>query len=137
MWFFFTFIFFQGGVKVKFEEAEAKKASAMYNSAIAGMRLDDTSYLSSFQEKVVSSAQKQKLKIEDLCVAEDFVRKNIGWDVPVYVMTVYAQIVEQQEHDVIVEEKRKMPHDEIGSTKKHETRESKRKEMDAKVEINV
>ena len=39
-----------------------------------------------------------------------------------------------QEHEVIVEEKRRRPDDEIGSAKKHETRESKRKEMDAKVE---
>ena len=53
-------------------------------------------------------------------------------------MIVYAQIAENQEHEVIVEEKRKRPDDEIGSAKKHETRESKRKEMDTKVEkINL
>ena len=126
--------FGDGGVKVKFEEAEAKKASAMYYSATAGLRLDDKPCRSSFWEKVVSSAQKQKLKMEDLRVAGDSVRKNTGWDVPVDAMTVYAQMAEHQEHEVIVEEKRKRPDDEIGSAKKHETRESKRKEMDAKVE---
>ena len=46
----------------------------------------------------------------------------------VHTMTVYAQMAENQDHEVIVEEKRKMPDDEFGSTKKHETRESKRKE---------
>ena len=72
--------------------------------------------------------------MEDLRVAGDSVRKNTGWDVPVDAMTIYAQMVEHQEHEVIVEEKRKRLDDEIGSAKKHETRERKRKEMDAKVE---
>ena len=99
--------FGDGGVKVKFEEAEAKKASAMYYSATAGLRLDDKPCRSSFWEKVVSSAQKQKLKMEDLRVAGDSVRKNTGWDVPVDAMTVYAQMAEHQEHEVIVEKKGK------------------------------
>ena len=98
--------FGDGGVKVKFEEAEAKKASAMYYSATAGLRPDDKPCRSSFWEKVVSSAQKQKLKMEDLRVVGDSVRKNTGWDVPVDAMTVYAQMAEHQEHEVIVEEKK-------------------------------
>ena len=40
--------FGDGGVNVKFEEAEAKKASAMYYLAIAGMCLVDTPSRSSF-----------------------------------------------------------------------------------------
>ena len=58
-----------------------------------------------------------------------FQLKNIGWDVPRDVMTLYAQMAEYQDHGVIVEEKRKRPDDEIDLTKKHETRERKRKEM--------
>ena len=68
--------FGHGGVKVKFEEAEAKKASAMYYSTTVGLCLDDTPCRSSFWEKVVSYAQKQKLKMEDLCVAGDSVRND-------------------------------------------------------------
>ena len=126
--------FGDGDVRVKFEEAEAKKASAMYYSATTGLHLDDTPCRSSFWEKVVSSALKEKLKMEDLRVAGDSVRKNTRWDVPVDAMTIYAQMVEHHEHEVIVEEKRKRSNEEIGLTKKHETRERKRKEMDTKVE---
>ena len=70
----------------------------------------------------------------DLHVAVDSIRKTIRWDVLVDTMAVYAQMPKHQEHEVIVEEKGKRPTDEIGSTKKHETRESKRKEIYAKVE---
>ena len=68
--------FGDGGVKVKFEEVEAKKASAMYYSATTGMCLDDRPCRSSLWEKVISFTLKQKLKMEDLRVARDFVRKN-------------------------------------------------------------
>ena len=86
--------FDDGGVKVKFEETETKKASAMYYSATITMHLDDTPWRSSFLEKVIGSTQKQKLKMEDPRVAGDYLRKNIGCDVLVDAITVYAQMAE-------------------------------------------
>ena len=128
--------FGNGGVKAKFEEAEAKKASAMYYSATAGVRLEDSPSQSTFWQRVVSSAQKQKLKMDDLHAAGDSVRDITGWDAPVDIITAYTQAAEGQvcDYEVVVEEKRKRPDEETISTKKHDTRESRKKEMETKAD---
>ena len=80
----------------------------------------------------MSSAQKQKIKIDDLRAVGDSVRDITGWDASVDTITAYAQVVEDQkdDHEVIVEDKRKRTDTEAGSIKKHDTKESRKKETE-------
>jgi hypothetical protein len=117
--------FGNGALKVKFKEAESKIASTMYYLATARVRLNDSPNCSTFWQKVLSSAQKKKIKKDDLRAVGDFVRGITGWDAPVDTITAYAQVVEDQkdDHEVIMKDKRKMIVIEAGSTKNHDTRE--------------
>ena len=118
--------FGRGGMKKLMEDAERETTQAIQSVATLGLRVEDSYGGSGFWQDVIEYARKGKVRVDELKKAGDEIRNFTGWNDPVDALSAFAQVNAQ---DVLVEEKRKRV-EEVDPTKRHETREQKRREME-------
>ena len=119
----------KGGMKKTMDEEEEKKHSAMYHSAIAGVQVACKEDKSEFWTNVIKFAKRKIVAKEELLNAGDCIRSKTGWNDPVDSLSAFAFV---QDHEAIVDEKRRRTDNDASTSKKYETRSGGRK--DAEIE---
>ena len=123
--------FGRGGMKKAMEDADATHVDAMHYAASAGIRVgkDKTEAAragAKFWTSVLEYEKKGKVTSNEVELADRSVQSITGWSDPVDDNTILAEVM-CDNHEVFVEEKRKRI-EEQGPSKRHETRNAKKKE---------
>ena len=109
------------------EEMEENRVNGVYYSSSTGIRAghETTAQESQAGESwpiILNQVGKGKLCMNEAFKAERRVQAMTEWEDLVEGKSSFVEVM-CQNYDVLVEEKRKRPYDQLGSSKKHDTRE--------------